>query len=153
MDPFDSREPIAAAAARLVQGDKPIEVDQEPEREHTSQPGEGMIRLFIDVGRNSKVSPSDIVGAIANEAGVPGRAIGVIDVYDRFTLVDVPSEYVKQVLQGMSGSRIRGHNANVRLFAPLEAVKNRSVAKRTKGRKMDKGGKDAPKKGRKISKR
>jgi ATP-dependent RNA helicase DeaD len=144
---------IAAAAARLAQGDKPIDVEVEPEPEQSSQPGDGMVRLFIDVGRHSKVSPADIVGAIANEAGVPGRAIGAIDVHDRFTLVDVPSEYVKQVLQRMSSSRIRGHNANVRTFAPPEVSRDDAGAKTTTRRKMDKGKKGAPKKGRKISKR
>jgi len=142
---------IAAAAARLAQGDKPIDVEAEPEQ--SSPPGDGMVRLFIDVGRHSKVSPADIVGAIANEADVPGRAIGAIDVHDRFTLVDVPSEYVKQVLQRMSGSRIRGHNANVRLFAPPEASRNEAGAKTTTRRKMDKGRKGASKKGGKISRR
>jgi hypothetical protein len=47
-----------------------------------------MVRLFIDVGRNHRISPADIVGAIANEGGVPGKAIGAIDVYDRFTFVE-----------------------------------------------------------------
>jgi ATP-dependent RNA helicase DeaD len=112
-----------------------------------------MIRLFIDVGRHSKVSPSDIVGAIANEAGVPGRAIGAIDVHDRFTLVDVPSEYVEQVLQRMGGSRIRGHNANVRTYAAPETSRNEARAKTTPRKKVDKGGKSAPKRGRKLSKR
>jgi ATP-dependent RNA helicase DeaD len=144
---------IAAAAARLAQGDKPIDVEVEPEPELSPQPGDGMVRLFIDVGRHSKVSPADIVGAIANEAGVPGRAIGAIDVHDRFTLVDVPSEYVEQVLQRMSGSRIRGHNANVRTFAPPEGSRNDARAKTTPRRQTDKGKKGAPKKGGKISKR
>lgn len=144
---------IAAAAARLAQGDKPIDIDQEPEPEQTSQPGDGMVRLFIDVGRHSKVSPSDIVGAIANEAGVPGRAIGAIDVHDRFTLVDVPSEFVQQVLQRMGGSRIRGHNANVRTYAPPEVSRTEGRAKTTTRKKMDKRGKGAPKKGGKTFKR
>lgn len=69
---------IAAAAALLAGGDKPLEVAPEPEPERLAEPGDGMVRLFFDVGRRSKVSPADIVGAVANEAGVPGRAIGTI---------------------------------------------------------------------------
>jgi ATP-dependent RNA helicase DeaD len=76
-----------------------------------------MVRLFIDVGRQGRVGPADIVGAIANEGGVPGRDIGAIDVHDRFTLVDLPSEYVEQVLRRMKGSRIRNYNANIRVAA------------------------------------
>ena len=76
-----------------------------------------MVRLFIDVGRNGGVGPSDVVGAIANEGGVPGKEIGAIDVHDRFTLVDLPAEYVEQVLRRMKGSRIRNYNANIRVAA------------------------------------
>jgi ATP-dependent RNA helicase DeaD len=106
---------IAAAAVRLAGGDRPLEVSLEPEQ--LGQTGDGMVRLFIDVGRQGRVGPSDIVGAIANEGGVPGRDIGAIDVHDRFTLVDLPADYVEQVLRRMKGSRIRNYNANIRLAA------------------------------------
>jgi ATP-dependent RNA helicase DeaD len=108
---------IAAAAVRLAGGDRPLEVSVEPEPEQLGQTGDGMVRLFIDVGRQGRVGPSDIVGAIANEGGVPGRDIGAIDVHDRFTLVDLPEEYVEQVLRRMKGSRIRNYNANIRVAA------------------------------------
>ena len=105
---------IAAAAAYLAGGDKPLEVEVEPKYEQLTQSGEGMVRLFIDIGRGSGISVGDIVGAIANEANVPGKAIGAIDVYDRFTLVDVLADYAHQVLQQMSDTRIRSQKANIR---------------------------------------
>ncbi|HEY0173874.1 MAG TPA: DEAD/DEAH box helicase [Pyrinomonadaceae bacterium] len=108
---------IAAAAVRLAGGDRPLEVTLEPEPEQMGRTGDGMTRLFIDVGRNGRVGPSDIVGAIANEGGVPGKEIGAIDVHDRFTLVDLPEEYVEEVLRRMKGSRIRNYNANIRVAA------------------------------------
>lgn len=106
---------IAAAAVFLSVGDKPLEVAVEPEPQQFSFSEEGMVRLFIDVGRRHHISPGDIVGSIANEADIPGKAIGAIDVYDRFTLVDIPSEFVEQVLKRMKRSRIRKQNMNVRL--------------------------------------
>jgi ATP-dependent RNA helicase DeaD len=108
---------IAAAAVRLAGGERPLEVALEPEPEQLGRMGEGMTRLFIDVGRNGRVGPSDIVGAIANEGGVPGKEIGAIDVHDRFTLVDLPEDYVEEVLRRMKGSRIRNYNANIRVAA------------------------------------
>jgi ATP-dependent RNA helicase DeaD len=109
---------VAAAAVLLISGDKPITVKIEPE---TSKPtnrvvnDEGMVRLFMDVGRRDNVSPSDIVGAIANEGDVPGKTIGAIDVHDRHTLVDVPSQYVDQVLANMKSTKIRSQQANIRI--------------------------------------
>ncbi|HZH35205.1 MAG TPA: DEAD/DEAH box helicase [Pyrinomonadaceae bacterium] len=119
---------IAAAAARLAGGDKPLEVKLEPEPEQLARPEGGMVRLFIDVGRNSRVGPADIVGAIANEANVPGRAIGAIDVYDRFTLVDLPSEFANQALKKMADTRIRSHRANVRLATERDVSEERQPA-------------------------
>ena len=161
---------IAAAAARLAAGDKPLEVATlEPEMPpHRTYHDDGMVRLFIDVGRNHRVGPSDIVGAIANEAKVPGKAIGAIDINDRFTLVDVPSEYVEQVLQGMSRTRIRSQKANVRVaierdgsssFSAEEPRRNskpKTVAKKKSGKaenKRDDRSKDDRKDGRKPPKR
>ena len=54
----------------------------------------GMVRLFINVGRNQGARPQDFVGAIANEAGIPGRAIGAIDIFDDYAFVDIPHEFV-----------------------------------------------------------
>jgi len=113
---------IAAAAAFLGAGDKPLEVPVEPKVEQFSFREEDMVRLFVDVGRNHRISPADIVGAIANEGGVPGKAIGAIDIYDSFTFVDVPSEYVEHVLQMMSNTRVRGQNANIRLASSHDAL-------------------------------
>ncbi len=135
---------IAAAAAFLGAGDKPLEVAVEPVAEHFSHDADGMVRLFINVGRNHRVSPSDVVGAIANEANVPGKAIGAIDIYDQFTLVDVPSEYAAQVIESMSKTRIRSQKANVRLAAGHDAAENK-----TRRAKPEKGGEKRNKKGKK----
>jgi DbpA RNA binding domain len=69
----------------------------------------------MDVGRKNGLRPTDIVGAIANEAGIPGRAIGAIDIYDHYAFVEIPAEYKDQVLQAMQRSRIRNQRANLRV--------------------------------------
>lgn len=68
----------------------------------------GMSRLFINVGRKDKVAPRDIVGAIAGETGIRGKIIGSIDVYDKYTFVEVPHENVEDVLTIMKNSQIKG---------------------------------------------
>ena len=110
---------IAAAAVRLAAGEKPVLAALEPEPAQVTQAEDGMVRFFLDVGRTSGVRPADIVGAIANEAGVPGAAIGVIDIYDRFTFVDVPAQYQEQILARMSRTTIRSRDAHIRVATPL----------------------------------
>ena len=139
---------IAAAAARLAHGEKPLPSTSEPDvvfdeprareprdgeprgRERRGRDGEGkrprardtgdgdMVRLFIDAGRAAGVRPNDIVGAIANEADVPGRAIGAIDIYDRFTFVEIPAAYRDQVLDRMARTELRGRPARIKLATP-----------------------------------
>jgi len=58
----------------------------------------GMVRLSLNVGRKHGVGPNDIVGAIAAHARIPGSSIGKIHIQDKHSLVDVPEEFVSQVL-------------------------------------------------------
>jgi len=113
---------IAAAASRLARGDKPLEVELEPEAAEVPRAEDGMVRLFLDAGSRGGVRPADIVGAIANEAGVPGRAIGSIDIYDRFTFVEIPTQYRDQVLQKMANATIRGRPVAIRIATPDRAA-------------------------------
>ena len=107
-----------------------------------------MVRLFVDAGRKSGVRPGDIVGAIANEAGIPGNVIGAIDIYDTFSFVDVPGEYLKQVLEGMSRATIRNREARIRLATPQEREAQAALGKsRYKGKKI------YPKSGKKFHRR
>jgi ATP-dependent RNA helicase DeaD len=111
---------LAAAAARMARGDRPLEVVVEPVPDEKVRTAEGRVRLFIDAGRSSGVRPGDIVGAIANEAGLPGNLIGPIDIFERFSLVGVPEEHLQHVLETMSGSTIRSQNARMRVATPGE---------------------------------
>ena len=72
-----------------------------------------MERMFVNVGKKHRVRPQDIVGAIANEAGVPGRSIGSIDIYEDFTFVDVPVDYVEDIAIKMRHATFRGTKMNI----------------------------------------
>lgn len=73
----------------------------------------GMVRLFVSVGRKDRVQPRDIVGAIAGEAGIPGRVIGSIDIFDAYSFVDVPERDARRVVEAMSGNTIKGKPVNI----------------------------------------
>ena len=73
----------------------------------------GMVRLFINIGKKNNAKPGDIVGAIAGESGIPGKLIGSIDMYDKYTFVEVPKEYAREVLGAMDHAKIKGKNVAV----------------------------------------
>ena len=72
----------------------------------------GMVRLNLSHGRIHGVSPSEVVGAIASRANIPGYVIGKILIRDQHTLVDVPENYVSRVL-GQTGSYTFREHHNV----------------------------------------
>ena len=71
-------------------------------------------RIFIGAGRDAGMRPQDLVGAIANEAGVSGRLIGAIQITDRFSLVEVPEDVADQVIRALGQSTLRGKKVQVR---------------------------------------
>lgn len=74
---------------------------------------EGMVRLFINIGKKQKIKTGDILGAVAGESGIPGDVVGAIDMYDKFTFVEVPQEHANQVLASMKRVKIKGKDIHI----------------------------------------
>jgi ATP-dependent RNA helicase DeaD len=71
-------------------------------------------RIYIGAGRDAGIRPQDIVGAIANEAGLPGKQIGAIQISERFTLVEVPDAAAAGVIAALRQTTIKGKKVTVR---------------------------------------
>jgi ATP-dependent RNA helicase DeaD len=137
-DEFDPVD-IAAAAVKLVDGasgnrsdgtEEEIAFVQTPRdnaqgsnddktkhrqpKGRTKVAGGRMARIHIAIGRKSGVRPADIVGAIANESGIAGKSIGSIEMGNGFSLVEIPEGDVDQVMQALTGAKIRGQRVTVK---------------------------------------
>ena len=86
-----------------------------PDRDDTVQPG--MARLLLAVGHAHGIRPQDVVGAIANEAGIPGKAIGHINIKGTSLTVDVPAASRHQVVAKMERATLRGQPAHPRILS------------------------------------
>lgn len=126
---------FAAALARLASKERPLELHgHEPKALATRPPFRGddrgrpsgggpgrpgrdrartgsWTKLFLPLGQQAGLQPRDVVGAIANEAGVPGSAVGGIDIRERVCFVEVSSEHADKVLQKLERVTIRGRAA------------------------------------------
>ncbi len=70
---------------------------------------DGMVRLWMNLGNTNGIRPGDVVGAIASESGIPGKAIGAIDIQKDHTFVDVMEQHVGIVLRSSDGKyKLRG---------------------------------------------
>lgn len=103
---------IAAAFLKQAMGSGDTEQQDEFEFGDTGAE-EGMVRLFINIGKKQNVRPGDILGAIAGESGMPGRLVGCIDMYDKYTFVEVPKDRARDVLRAMEHSKIKGKSINI----------------------------------------
>ncbi|MEO6207359.1 MAG: DEAD/DEAH box helicase [Candidatus Limnocylindrales bacterium] len=77
-------------------------------------PEPGWAQLWIGGGRRAGLRPGDLVGSIANEAGVPGSVVGAIRIFDDFALVDVQPQVADAVAQALRDATIRGKKLPVR---------------------------------------
>ncbi|RKD29490.1 DEAD/DEAH box helicase [Thermohalobacter berrensis] len=106
---------IAAALLKINMG-KNQENSQEDELQFKNTGAEpGMVRLFINIGKNKKIKPRDILGSITDETSIPGKLIGSIDIYSKYTFVEIPKEYAKKVLKVMKNNTIKGKKVNIEL--------------------------------------
>ena len=87
--------------------------DELDEYEDRRSAKSGMTRLFINLGKNQNVKPGDILGAIAGESGMSGRLVGSIDMYDKYTFVEVPRAQADKVLEALNRTKIKGKNIRV----------------------------------------
>lgn len=96
--------------------ERPRFEDRPPRSERPARPAPAgdMVRYRIDVGRDHGVEVRDIVGAIANEAGIESRFIGRIGLYDESSTVELPAGMPAEAANALKRTRIRGVPINLR---------------------------------------
>ncbi|RYG35867.1 ATP-dependent helicase, partial [bacterium] len=115
---FDATEIAAAALQMLWENQHSAAGDTEEAAADFEQPEVGMTRIFVGIGRNDNLRPGDLVGAIAGEAGLPGKSVGVIDILDRNSFVEVPSGDAQRVVDALRNTKIRNKKVKVELAQP-----------------------------------
>jgi len=91
-----------------------------------SRPEGGMARLLLNMGRRDGLRPSDLVGAIANETGLPGREIGAIDIFEHESCVEVPEARVGDVTQALARTTLRGQKVTIERVSGAAIEKRRA---------------------------
>ena len=160
---------IAAALAKMVQGDEPLLLSNKPEaqrsqrtdreskgthgdrfggekgrgerrpsRRDSHEKEEGMQTYRIEVGHNHGVKPGNIVGAIANEAGIDSKHMGRIQINDDYSTIDLPEGMPKDIFMELKSVRVAGQKLNITVEgekATLGISKDRKPRKDKPGRK------------------
>jgi len=122
---------IAAALAHIAQGNEPLFLsEKEPSFGRDQKPGEEKIvpvqpnslknhpdipmrRYRLEVGNSNNIKPGNILGAIANEADMESAYIGSIQIFDKFSTVDLPDEMPKETFEVLKKTIVNGNRLNI----------------------------------------
>ena len=156
---------VAAALAKMVQGDEPLLLSNAPvaqksqrndrdrgerkdrdrgsrrdreergERRPRRDRGdhekeEGLQTYRIEVGHDHGVKPGNIVGAIANEAGIDSKHMGRIQINDDYSTIDLPEGMPKDIFMDLKSVRVAGQKLNISVFGEESDTKKRETLKR-----------------------
>ena len=105
---------------------------ERPSRDYARDSGDlDKVRYRIEVGREHGATPQNIMGAIANEAGIEGRYIGRIEIHDDYSTVDLPDGMPPEIFQHLKRVRVRQQMLNISRLDGAEPEQKRPARPRT----------------------
>ena len=84
----------------------------------TARPG--FTRLFITMGKKDRIHPRDIVDLISESSNLQGSKVGDIALYDKFSFVEVPSEYADEIVSKLGRTSIQGTPVSFSIATPVQ---------------------------------
>ncbi len=107
-------EDIAKASIHLYLKETEVERSTENKNiEFEEVSKDDMDRIFIGTGKRKGVTSRHILGAIMGEVNMPKEAVGKIDIFDKFTFVNVDKRYGKEVVRKLNNKKIKGNTVRV----------------------------------------
>ena len=146
-----SAQDIAAALAYLIQRERPLQAPEAastkpadskrmeetrhraesegrpaPRRDRAKESTDAaMMHYRLEVGHQHGATPQNIVGAIANEAGIDSRYIGRIEIHEDYSTVDLPDGMSAEIFEHLKKVRVRQHPLNISRLGPSEPERAR----------------------------
>ncbi len=116
-------ETVARALLEMVNAKNMEKQNNKDEKEFVREIPKGMngvVKLFINVGKKDKIMAKDIVGSMSANAAITGSEIGKINILDSYSFVEVPGYAANDVLSGMQGKQIKGRSFNIEMASNNE---------------------------------
>ncbi|SNC61726.1 ATP-dependent RNA helicase DeaD [Hymenobacter gelipurpurascens] len=80
----------------------------------------GFTRLFVTMGKKDRLHPRDIVDLIAENTSLTAGKVGDIALYDKFSFVEIPNEFVEEVISQLGRSTIQGRPVAFNIATPRQ---------------------------------
>ena len=101
------------------QDDKPAKTKKMPEKIE-----DGMERFRVEVGHQQGVKPGNLVGAIANEAGLESQYIGSIEINEDYSLVDLPEGMPREIFRDLKKTWVCGARLNIKRLSEAKTTED-----------------------------
>lgn len=111
----ESDDADRVAAARRRRGEQHPDIDGDDDAQDTPPEGSPTATLYVNVGRRDELKASELGRLLRDRAGLKRREIGRIRVRDEHSLVDVPQERAKDVIDSMAGATLRDRELEIDL--------------------------------------
>lgn len=82
----------------------------------------GMVRFFMNIGKNTEISSKEIISLISDRVDIPENTIGKINIFDRFSFVEVTKDTAPFVYEGLKFSKVNGHKLYIEPAKPRTKV-------------------------------
>lgn len=94
-------------------------------------------KIEISLGRQNRIAPNFVLGALVDATGMAGKNFGKIDIYDRYTTVEVPEEDCEHILDAMTGTKINGQKIKVKRYEGKSADAKSGANRRNQDSEKD----------------
>lgn len=91
-------------------------------------------KVNINLGKNQKINPNYILGALVDATGISGKSFVKINIHDNFTTVDVPINKIDYIVNSMKNSKINGNRVIVKKVDMKKDIRNVNKNKKQKNK-------------------
>ncbi len=131
---------ISAETRNVPEFIKPVFRPERGERGVRGFGKSASVKVEISLGRANKIAPNFVLGALVDATGMAGKNFGKIDIYDRFTTVEVPEADKEHIIDAMTGTKINGQKIKIKLYDGKSGRDGRD-RRDYRGDRNDRGGK------------
>jgi len=150
-DKKSTKEPASGKPGRSREAKKP-DPDSKPQREKVEKQQRkssdkkdkldiGMEKFRLEVGETHGVKPGNIVGAIANEAEIDSEYIGRVEIFEDYSIVDLPEGMPKELFKHLKSVWVSGQRLQISRLEPAgKALPGKKKAQKPVGDKSGSAG-------------
>lgn len=88
--------------------------------------GAKTVKIDISIGRNKKIAPNFILGALVDATGMSGQDFGKIDIFENHTTVEIPEAETDYILESTNPMKINGNKVEIKLYKGISTGEKKS---------------------------